>query len=46
MSEIFYPKDEQDVSDFIFDSFNKNNPIEIIGHGSKKLAGLFNALKH
>jgi len=37
MSEIFYPKDEQDVSDFIFDSFNKNNPIEIIGHGSKKI---------
>jgi glycolate oxidase FAD binding subunit len=37
MSEIFYPKDEQDVSDFVFDSFNKNNPIEIIGHGSKKI---------
>lgn len=37
MSEIFYPKDEKDVSDFVFDSFNKNNPIEIIGHGSKKI---------
>ena len=37
MSEIFYPKDEQDVSDFVFDSFNKNNPIEIIGYGSKKI---------
>ena len=37
MAEPFFPKTEQEVSDFIFDNYNKNNPIEIIGHGSKKI---------
>ena len=42
MPDIFYPKTEQDVSDFVFDNYNKSNPIEIVGHGSKKLDDLFN----
>ena len=42
MPDIFYPKTEQDVSDFIFDNYNKSNPIEIVGYGSKKLEDLFN----
>ena len=37
MPDIFYPKTEQEVSDFIFDNYNKSNPIEIIGNGSKKI---------
>jgi len=40
MPDIFYPKTEQDVSDFIFDNYNKSNPIEIVGHGSKKIGRL------
>ena len=37
MTETYYPKNESEVSDFIFDHFNKNNPIEIAGYGSKKV---------
>lgn len=37
MTETYYPKNESEVSDFIFDHFNKNNPIEIAGYGSKKI---------
>ena len=40
MPDIFYPKTEQDVSDFIFDNYNKSNPIEIVGYGSKKIGRL------
>ena len=36
MSDIFYSKNEQEVSDFIFENYNKNNPIEIVGQSSKK----------
>ena len=37
MPDLFLPKTEQEVSDFIFDNCNKSNPIEIIGNGSKKI---------
>lgn len=37
MSDIFYSKNEQEVSDFIFENYNKNNPIEIVGQSSKKI---------
>ena len=37
MTETYYPKNESEVSNFIFDHFNKNNPIEITGYGSKKI---------
>ncbi len=37
MPDIFYAKTEQEVSDFIFDNYNKSNPIEIVGNGSKRI---------
>ena len=37
MSDTFNSKSEKEVSDFIFENFNKNNPIEIIGQASKKI---------
>tara|TARA_B100000963_G_scaffold328727_1_gene317547 strand:- start:821 stop:2023 length:1203 start_codon:yes stop_codon:yes gene_type:complete len=37
MSGFFSARSEQDVSDFIFESYNKKNPLEIVGHNSKKI---------
>ena len=32
----FYPaKSEQEVSDFIFENFKNNSPLEIVGNNSK-----------
>ena len=34
----FYPaKSEQEVSDFIFENFKNNSPLEIVGNNSKKI---------
>ena len=38
MSELFSAKSEQEVSDFVFENYNKNNPLELVGHNSKKIA--------
>ena len=37
MSGLFSAKSEQEVSDFIFDNYNNNNPLEIVGYNSKKI---------
>ena len=37
MSGLFFAKSEQEVSDFIFDNYNKNNPLELVGYNSKKI---------
>ena len=37
MSELFSAKSEQEVSDLLFENFNKNNPLELVGHNSKKI---------
>ena len=37
MSGFFSARSEKDVSDFIFENYNKNNPLEIVGHNSKKI---------
>ena len=42
MPDLFLPKTEQEVSDFIFDNYNKSNPIEIVGNGSKKIGRISN----
>ena len=37
MSGFYSAKSEQEVSDFIFENFNNNSPLEIVGHNSKKI---------
>ena len=37
MSGLFSAKSEQEVSDFIFDNYNNNNPLELVGYNSKKI---------
>tara|TARA_B100000609_G_C17205977_1_gene430951 strand:- start:611 stop:1813 length:1203 start_codon:yes stop_codon:yes gene_type:complete len=37
MSGYFSARSEQDVSDFIFENYNKKNPLEIVGHNSKNI---------
>ena len=43
MSEIFSAKSEQEVSDFVFENYNKNNPLEVVGHNSKKIGRIIQA---
>ncbi len=45
MSGLFSAKSEQEVSDFIFDNYNNNNPLEIVGYNSKKIGRLSRHLK-
>ncbi len=37
MSDPFFPKNDQEVSDFIFENYQKETPIEINGSNSKKI---------
>ncbi len=37
MSGFYSAKSEQEVSDFIFENFNKSSPLEIVGYNSKKI---------
>ena len=46
MSETFYARNEEEVSDFIFDHYNNNNPVELIGSGSKKIGRLIQSSKN
>ena len=42
----FYPaKSEQEVSDFIFENFKNNSPLEIVGNNSKKIDAIRHAVK-
>ncbi len=43
MSGLFSAKSEQEVSDFIFENYNKNNPLELVGHNSKKIGRIIQA---
>jgi len=43
MSELFSAKSEQEVSDFVFENYNKNNPLEVVGHNSKKIGRIIQA---
>ncbi len=43
MSELFSAKSEQEVSDFVFENYNKNNPLELVGHNSKKIGRIIQA---
>ena len=43
MSEMFSAKSEQEVSDFVFENYNKNNPLELVGHNSKKIGRIIQA---
>ena len=37
MSGFYSAKSEQEVSDFIFENFKNNSPLEIVGNNSKKI---------
>lgn len=37
MSDPFFPKNDQEVSDFIFENYQKETPIEMNGSNSKKI---------
>tara|TARA_B100000963_G_scaffold319639_1_gene301651 strand:- start:6493 stop:7695 length:1203 start_codon:yes stop_codon:yes gene_type:complete len=43
MSGLFSAKSEQEVSDFIFENYNKNNPLELVGNNSKKIGRIIQA---
>ena len=43
MSGLFSAKSEQEVSDFIFESYNNNNPLELVGYNSKKICRIIQA---
>tara|TARA_B100001059_G_C17836825_1_gene588726 strand:+ start:3698 stop:4900 length:1203 start_codon:yes stop_codon:yes gene_type:complete len=43
MSGLFSAKSEQEVSDFIFESYNNNNPLELVGYNSKKIGRIIQA---
>jgi len=42
MSGYYSANSEQEVSDFIFENFNNNSPLEIVGHNSKKIGRIEN----
>ena len=37
MHGVFNAKSEDEVSDFIYENYNKKNPLEIVGHNSKRI---------
>jgi len=45
MSGFFSAKSEQEVSDFIFENYSKNNPLEIVGHNTKKIGRIIQSSK-
>ena len=45
MNDIYSPVSEKEVSDFIYESHQKNSPIEIVGQNSKKIGRIIQCSK-
>ena len=46
MSETYCPNNQEEISQFIYDSYELNKPIEITTLNSNLLAVVFNVRKH
>ena len=45
MNDIYSPVSEKEVSDFIYESYQENSPIEIVGQNSKKIGRIIQRSK-
>ncbi len=45
MNDIYSPVSEKEVSDFIYESYQENSPIEIVGQNSKKIGRIIQCSK-